>query len=632
MTRELIIEGEHMDLAPDTSVTLEFVSNTVGDLGKINLSHSYTIKLPKTLRNSRILDAPGLPGHASQRTRRFLSARFIQNGVDLIGPARAYILQTTPDAYELSLVWNTLEPLQVLSESDATINDLPDLPVLSWINASGVPDYSLSNLSKDAFFAVYNSGLGSIASSVSKTSTHPCMRLDALVRRILNHADIPYTISANAQEAIGNKVILAAPGHKPNRNMEIASGIIASAVRASAVQWSEDIPVGNRYPAQYIGVIVSTTGWDKVKGGTRGSSSSKEWPYVGQLWETSGVDHHVVVNLRAEDGIDLSGATLRIYGYGADGSKSELIVKAFLQDNTGGWYVLIDEDIKVSGFDYYGLLLVTPTVMNFEFYTYDDGLPLLSLNKIHDTIDLTKDNRFPIEGNLPDIRQWDFIKATMAICGLAPIIASDTLKLYTYGELLDRTDAFDWTSKVDMTNGGPEVLKYSLDGWAQHNQITFKENLEFSGDPTAELIVDDSTIKEIRTWFDLPFAASRLNSAEHYDVTYKDDGSIEIEDDDIAPRIFNAEAGRPIFSNSQVWLYFNEDMYASGIIDAHYRRLQEVVRTPVVLSVNMRLHEADLATLDLARPIYLEQFGQYYGILKIQTGSDLCKVELIQLS
>ena len=183
MTRELIIEGEHVDLSSDTHITLEFVSNLVGDLGKINLSHSYTVKLPRTTRNTRILDAPDRPAHASGLTRRFLNARYIQNGVDLIGPARDYILKTTPEAYEIALIWNTLSALQELSESDATLNDLPDLPVLPWLGSNGLtPEYNgASEETTGAFFAQYNSGLGANIPALTKTSSHPCMRVSNLI-------------------------------------------------------------------------------------------------------------------------------------------------------------------------------------------------------------------------------------------------------------------------------------------------------------------------------------------------------------------------------------------------------------------------------------------------------------------
>ena len=40
MTHELIIEGQHVDIAPNTDLTLEYVSNIVGDISKITLSRS----------------------------------------------------------------------------------------------------------------------------------------------------------------------------------------------------------------------------------------------------------------------------------------------------------------------------------------------------------------------------------------------------------------------------------------------------------------------------------------------------------------------------------------------------------------------------------------------------------------
>lgn len=625
MTRELIIDGERMDLAPDTNVTLEYVSNAVGDLGKINLSHSYTIKLPKTSRNSRILDAPGLPGHASQRTRRFLSARFIQNGVDLIGPAQAYIRQTTPEAYELALVWNTLESLQALSESDATINELPDLPVLPWITVQGIfPDYNGgTEATTGAFFATYDSGLGHYASIPQqlKTAPHPCMRVSNLMARILDNAGVPYTMSENAQAAIGRKVVLAAPGHKPNGTMERESGNVAASVRIHEGKY-------NNNPFQFFSLDLLSTGWDalKVYGSLPTLSAGPATGATLGVGEEENV--HVLLNWRMPAAF--AGSSILVEGLqyddkGDNVTGRETILQVFVKTDDAGCYVFADEDVSFSGWERFGIRLdYTGTELFTESLSaYDARLPLAALHHVHETIDLTKDNRFPLEGNLPDIKQWDFIKAAMAFCGLAPIIQNDALNFYTYAELLDRTDAYDWTHKVDMTDGGPEVLKYSLDGWAQKNEITFKENAQLGSDPTARMIVEDTTIKESRKWFDLPFAASKQSSAVHYKVTKADDGTYEVEDIDIEPRIFDLELTR---------LLFRDNMQGAGLIETHYQQLQTIVRKPVMLTVNMRLHEVDLAKLDLTRPVYLGQFGQYYGILKIQTGTDLCKVELIQLT
>lgn len=626
MTRELIIAGEHMDLAPDTEITLEYVSNAVGDLGKINLSHSYTIKLPKSAKNSKVLDAPGIPGHASERTRRFLPARFFQNGIDLIGPAQAYILQTTPEAYEIALVWNTLESLQALSENSATINELPNLPVLPWITQGALPDYldsSGSEAATGAFFATYDSGLGAYAFAPTqiKTAPHPCMRVSNLMERILENAGVPYTVSDKAQEAIGRKVVLAAPGHKPNRGMEYASGNVAAVVRLHE-------GLLNNTAVQFFNIGQWETGWDslKVYGSLPESAAGTSTGAV--LGPNKAGQLHVLLNWRMPSAFADSSIIVEGLQYSADMNaviNRETLLQVFTKTDDDGCYVFADEDISFNNWtacgirlEYAGSALITETLS-----AYNAGLPLAAINHVHETIDVTKDNRFPLEGNLPDIKQWEFIKATMAFCGLAPIIQNDALNFYTYAEILDRTDAYDWTSKVDMTDGGPETLKYSLNGWAQKNEITFKDNNQLSADPTARMIVEDSTITESRKWFELPWAASKQSSAVHYKVTEAEDGAYEVEDIDIEPRIFDVDLTR---------LFFRDSMKGAGLIETRYNSLQKIVRTPVALTANIRLHEVDIAKLDLTRPVYLGQFGQYYGILKIQTGTDMCKVELIQLS
>lgn len=624
MTRELLIEGQHVDLAPDTNITLEFVNNIVGDIGKISLSRSYTVKIPKTTRNTRILDDPGRPGHESGVTRRFLNARYYRNGIDLIGPAQAYVLKTTPKSYEIALVWNTLESLQALSETDASINDLPGLPILPWLSSDGMfPDYldtGNTESTTGAFFATYESGLGPYTPPKLKTAPHPSMRLSNLMERIFENAGVPYTVSEKAQEAIGRKVILAAPGHKPNGAMERESGNVAAIVRLDEGKY-------NNMPFQFFSIGQWTTGWDSLKvygdspemtagatiGAVLGANADKE-----QI--------HVLLNWRMPAAF--AGYSIIVEGLQYDKDMEKVtnrgtLLQVYVKTDSEGAYVFADEDIQLGGWEYCGIRIDYSGAELFteELSAYDASLPRLAINYVHETIDISKDNRFPLKGNLPDIKQWDFVKAVMAFCGLAPIIHNGALYLYTYAELLDSREAYDWTRKVDMTNGDPEELKYTLSGWAQLNQIAFKENPQLSSDPTANLIVEDTTIKESRKWFDLPFAASKQSAAVHYKVLKDEDYAVE--DIDIEPRVFDVQLTQLVFRNN---------MQGQGLIETHYKALQQLVRTPKMLTANIRLHEVDIAQLDLSRPVYLGQYGQYYAILKIQTSdTDLCKVELLQL-
>lgn len=619
MTRELIIEGQQVDLAPDTDITLEYANDITGDLASISLSHSYTIKLPRTLRNTRILDDPGAPGHASKRLRRYLSARFFRNGVDLIGAAQAYVLKTTPEAYEVALVWNAMPALQALSQSSETLNDLPGLPVLTWIGSNGkTPDYAGAE-TDGALFASYNSGLGEFTYPAVNAATHPCMRVSELFRRILSNAGIPYSISTSAavQSEMEGLVLLAAPGHAPSRSMGIESG---SAKRSGVYFDGVVNPNGGR-------IVYSTSpawqdGWDP----TQGMMTN------GLVFFKGGIDQHrILLNLKAPASVNLQGSYIAVrvatYTTGGTVSAYEDLLRLPFQFDGASYYLVADEAINVSNWPNYYLFLGGDNIPNsrVDFSAYDSALPLVVSNRVHDVIDIAKDNRFPLAGNLPDLKQWDFIKGCMVLLGIVPVIQNGQLRLLTYAELLRTSNAYDWTSKVDMTDGGPQEVRYTLSKWARVNEIAFEadeEELSFS--PNARIEVADTTLTERRDYYKLPFAASMQSNAMHYKV--KDDGT-EVEDVDIAPRIFRVVEG-----DSGRRLEFTADLYGSGVL-SRYGALQAAVRTPVVLAVNIRLHELDLAQLDLARVVYLGQFGQYYKILKVQTSdTDLCKVELLQIA
>lgn len=612
MTRELIIEGQHVDLAPDTDITLEFVNNIIGDIGKISLSRSYTVKIPKTIRNTRILDDPGRPGHESGVPRRFLNARYYRNGIDLIGPAQAYILKTTPESYEIALVWNTLEALQTLSQYSGTLNDLPNLPTLTWIGPNGTtPDYTGGNDDSGAIFAFYNSGLGGVKYPTVDTATHPSFRMPELIGRILANAAVPYVLSAKAQNDIKDLAVLAAPKHEPSRDMEIESGSVAELVSFKRATI-------NGRPGTMLEINDWVHGWDAPSSAT-GSNQS---------FTTGNNDtHRILINLQSPNDIDLSGFYLNITGNIVKNNvvqDQEELLRAYFKPNDSGWYLYIDEEIKLSGWPTYAVGLGNQLNVQVAavFTPYKAGLPLLAANRVHKTLSPSKINQFPVQGNLPDIKQWDLIKACMAMFGWAALIQNGTLHLLKYAELFSTSGAYNWTEKVDMTDGAPQEFGYTLDNWAQANTLKFKEDTPLGFEPNASLAIQDTTLPEQRDFFELPFAASMQSEAPHYKV----DGT-ELEDVDIAPRIFQI-----VDKDGVRTLEFTENLYGKGLIDANYTRFQETIRKPVTMTVNIRLHEIDLAQLDLTRAVYLGQYGKYYMILKIQTSkTDLCKVELLQL-
>lgn len=593
MTRELIIEGQHVDLAPDANITLEFVSNIVDGIGKINLSRSYTVKLPKTIRNARILDEPGRPGHKSEATRRFLNARYYRNGLDLIGPAQAYILSTTAESYELALIWNTLPQLQALSESDATLNDL-DLPVLTWIGANGhTPDYGSG--SGGAFFARYDAGLGGQTYPDIPTATHPAMSALPLIDKIMTNAGVPYEVSSErVRSTLSALCILAAPSHRPNQAMDREAGSSCTNVRVGSSATAGTFLVFDVYRA----------GWDAPATGTN---------VPGAITVQGAKAFHLSLRLRTTAYIQESlGAAILVTGSGG----TELASVDFVQSAAGVWDAVAELELDVP--EWSGLKLSTRGVPNGStFTTAASGYAPLEMWRVHETIDIKNDNRFPIAENLPALKQWDFVKACMVLAGAVPVIQNDTLLLMGYDEALDKATAYDWSEKVTEETG----VTPRLSDWARENVIAYTEDDKqtLTDDPSAVLTVQDETLKQSRELYKLPFAASQYSSVIHY--TTNNEG--ELEDIEIKPRI--------LARNGNV-LVFAPSLGGKGLIGANYSELQHVIAAPVVLELGIRLNELDLAALDMRRPVYIRQYGQYYAILKIQTSaSDLCKVELLQL-
>ena len=432
-----------------------------------------------------------------------------------------------------------------------------------------------------------------------------------LIGRILANAAVPYVLSAKAQNDIKDLAVLAAPKHEPSRDMEIESGSVAELVSFKRATI-------NGRPGTMLEINDWVHGWDAPSSAT-GSNQS---------FTTGNNDtHRILINLQSPNDIDLSGFYLNITGNIVKNNvvqDQEELLRAYFKPNDSGWYLYIDEEIKLSGWPTYAVGLGNQLNVQVAavFTPYKAGLPLLAANRVHKTLSPSKINQFPVQGNLPDIKQWDLIKACMAMFGWAALIQNGTLHLLKYAELFSTSGAYNWTEKVDMTDGAPQEFGYTLDNWAQANTLKFKEDTPLGFEPNASLAIQDTTLPEQRDFFELPFAASMQSEAPHYKV----DGT-ELEDVDIAPRIFQI-----VDKDGVRTLEFTENLYGKGLIDANYTRFQETIRKPVTMTVNIRLHEIDLAQLDLTRAVYLGQYGKYYMILKIQTSkTDLCKVELLQL-
>ena len=586
MREELIIDNQRVDL-DGTTITLEWAGGVLQDLGRIELARSYTIKLPTSAQNCRIFDDPGNPAHASSKVRRYLSARYYRDGIDLLGEAQAYLIGVTADSYEIALVWNALPALQELGSSTATLQDLPNLPVLTWIGSNGTtPDYGSG---KDgAIFAKYDAGLGTDSYPDVNAATHPAMGLLPLIDCIMTNAGVPYYIaSERVRSALSSLYLLAAPSHRPNREMEELSGSDCYSISVGGTSGR-------------LRGSVSRAGWDAPMTG----SNVLMFALAG-----SSKAVHFDLKLRAPLSTSMYPDACVII----TSNTTELARVPFVKTDYG-YDVVADLEVEI---DQWGSVYISSAgvPVGTSFTAAVSGYTPITMWRVHEHIILDADNRFPMAENLPELKQWDLVKACFVLVGAVPVIQNGQLVIMDYN--FDLTNAYDWTNSLTETT----KISQRLADWAQKNLITYKDDdSQTVMDPTATIRMADETATAERKMFDLPFAASKYSAAVHYGR----DKNGEIIDLKIEPRVLK------LLGNS---LTFSTDMRGDGLIAAYYSELQRIVETPVLVEAVVRLNDLDLAMLDLRRPVYLQQLGHYYAIKKVQADqTGLCKVELLQLT
>ena len=219
---ELRIQGQAVDVAPDTKITLNFNSNIFGDISKITPSNSLTITLPKTPKNAKVFGAPAEVGGSSIAPYRKWNAELYVNGVSMVDTAYAVLL-SVGDSYEIALYWGVVTALSTLKDNGKTLADINEVLEIkyggenwwdSWEGAYG--STTDGAISTNLINAVYESGIEDLrnnATARAKVALLPSVKASWLWNRIV--ADNGLTIEKPFQFTIAlPKLALPFTTHK----------------------------------------------------------------------------------------------------------------------------------------------------------------------------------------------------------------------------------------------------------------------------------------------------------------------------------------------------------------------------------------------------------------------------------
>ena len=223
---------------------------------------------------------------------------------------------------------------------------------------------------------------------------------------------------------------------------------------------------------------------------------------------------------------------------------------------------------------------------------------------------------------------------------VVPSGVADKLKFVSLDDLVARkADAVDWSSRVIRTNDGePERVKYALGDYARRNFFRYAEDNTVDKDATGEIDVNNEGLEPTKDIITLPFAASdetivntekNLSGALIKQYKFNDDGTT-VEANNLKPRILQIVSDGTVQQSGTKAIGRFVPLTFDKLIAKYQRTLAEFLNNAITITERIRLTEYELLNLDFTRPVFLRQYGRYYGIVSVQTGEDYCTVELLQ--
>lgn len=586
MREQLIINGEEVDLG-NVSISLEYVNNMLTSVDKITSSHSYTISLPRTARNERILDAPTMLDHQSSRVGVYLSAEYWRNGMQIVHNGKAYITSAKGSTIDICLLWDNFAPFMEWVAAGKTIADL-GYSNPSWDRVGTL----WTSKSSEVVLAYVDSGVD--------TDTIVCLNLYEMVRKIMDGIGVGWFISSDspAKTLAQNLVI---PCLKFSGSWDATAGQYAMRIDASG-----NIHLTHRYGINDTAITDTRL---NVGNSVKMSFDAENLMLPGRYTTTT--PSITIKGIKSDaTSVNLGTYYMSTVGYT---NPAKLSVHAVLD---------------VSDYSY---ITISVNGGKNESIINADSSESISVRKYYDTP--THGTEFNIASGAPALKQVDVIKAFCTLFGLAVVTTSNGFIKFVPLSNLSKRDSlyvYDWTDRVvDYGDAMPNKVEYKVGSYARRNLYEYTEDTKdpvygADGEIYSSSLTNGTEYNAVK----LPFAPSDGSIIRYKEVD--DSGAAKYID--VKPRIMSMVQ---YYASSayRIKLSFNNSLRFDSILPKYYGAISDVVQYPCTITIYMRLSEVDLASLEMDKVVYLGQTGRYYiiGSVKTDNSTDICECELIKL-
>ena len=590
----LFIDGELVDLDDSTKITLNYKSNLFTDLSKIVSNNSYTIKLPKTVRNQRVIKHADLPACSTDYPRKYHEARYIRNGVEIIPNGKAVVLSIS-EVIEVALTWGNFVSLSNLIGEGKTLNELFSEDYVQWDSNIAISDYE-----KNSGVIVSKINFGFKVEEALVTY-HPSVRASWLLERIQENYGLTFNWPEEKKDPISKLIIpcLFRNGGYANQRERYCKVEIAGS-QDSLLFWNT-VETGPRFEETF-----------KYNFATGSSILVRSIKVVA--------DGTVVITPNFKSKND---NLVILYG------------ESWIDENYQYLpYTIIDDE-----YPYHYNIPYEIDIQEGYFFTIGIRQGWANVNRLEDNSvvfamkpkEVQIGDKFPIVENLPKIKIMDFIKSICFMYGLfaIPSEVENQLLFISVDEIKNnKPKAKNWTKRVVATShdNKPNEMSYTLDDFARNNRMKWKADESVVGKYDGAIIVENNTLSFERDVITMPFAASDTRGGVASVPIYSYDISGELEYETVEPRILLEQDD----NGKSKGVFIGLDWMT--LINQNYQTYLALVRNPVIITEKIEISDIDLKELDVTVPVYLGQYGRYYALISVKAeDTGVCECKLLQL-
>lgn len=628
----LFIDNKEVEFGGEVGIYLTYRSNIMNpDISKILGNNSSTIKVPHTLHNASIIENAQMVTSDTRFPYIKHSADVLRDGIMLIQGATVILLKTTPEEYELSLVWGVSEGLRRMAENG------DKLSVLAGYLPEKYPwDYDWQGGNMEFPEAVY----GFMRYFDNGTYWyHPVISLMEIMTAVIQYYGVNISVPLSTREEMKELVMPILQSNRPAVNVYLEKN---GTNEGEDMEWDDISQSSLNYNTviQRDYVQLTTINVDIT---ARGRSLIEEPGDFSSMRVTQDACTLVIVKKEMDNGevtytdiAELPCTSIAIEEVEGYRDYFLLYFKARLDGvqetfNAGDSVIFRFRQKPVSA----------DLTNVFTVDEYIDSHAVLTLQRTRTVLG----SDYYIGINLPDIEVIKWLKGVMQMLGLFAFQDNDgSIVLTSYASFFSQTsNARDWSDKLCMTSThASEEQEFNADWFFRKNWVRYKNDDNIKK-MDSFFTVDSEILEAEGDYLSLPFESVAMMTGDpiRQDIAkiplydYKE----ERENDKVYWKI-------ELNKNEQKKAYvlrrersFEEKYYLSRrgldwdtLLGTSYQGIIQSIQQAHYITATFYLDAPTLQKVDFRYPIYLSQYASYFAIIEIKTkANNLAEVKLLKL-